>query len=183
VSPEPRVIAATPSHAARLSALLIDVFAADSFYLRAFAGPGYTERLERHLSATVDETIAAGLAFTTEACDSIALWAHTGSPPPPAREKPETYHALIAQLTPYAPPPPNVYLNLLATAPAARGKGAASALTRHMFVWADARGWPIYLETQKPENVGFYERLGFAVTQRIDAIAGLPMWAMRRAPR
>jgi hypothetical protein len=38
-----------------------------------------------------------------------------------------------------------------------------------------------YLETDKPENVRFYERLGFEVTGD-EPVIGVPNWFMRRPP-
>jgi len=38
-----------------------------------------------------------------------------------------------------------------------------------------------YLETDTPENVFFYERLGFTVTGQ-EAVLGVPNWFMKRAP-
>ena len=46
----------------------------------------------------------------------------------------------------------------------------------------DDSGWVGYLETDKPENVGFYERHGFVVVGD-EAVIGVPNWYMRREPR
>lgn len=43
----------------------------------------------------------------------------------------------------------------------------------------DAEGTAAYLETDKEENVGFYERYGFVVTGR-DFVLGQPNWYMAR---
>ena len=39
-----------------------------------------------------------------------------------------------------------------------------------------------YLETDKPENVSFYQRFGFEVTEEAQVL-GIPNWFMLRRPR
>jgi hypothetical protein len=46
----------------------------------------------------------------------------------------------------------------------------------------DARGEAGYLETDKRENVRFYERHGYAVVAQADVI-GVPNWFMIRQPQ
>jgi ribosomal protein S18 acetylase RimI-like enzyme len=45
----------------------------------------------------------------------------------------------------------------------------------------DAAGEDAYLETDKPENVRFYERFGFEVVGEQEVI-GVPNWYMARRP-
>ena len=47
---------------------------------------------------------------------------------------------------------------------------------------ADRDGVLAYLETDKPENVRFYEKFGFETTGEAPVI-GVPNWFMRRSPR
>jgi hypothetical protein len=46
----------------------------------------------------------------------------------------------------------------------------------------DAEGEIAFLETEKPENVVFYRRLGFEVVSE-SHLGDLHTWFMRRAPR
>ena len=46
----------------------------------------------------------------------------------------------------------------------------------------DANGEIAFLETEKPENVVFYRRLGFEVMSESE-LPGLHTWFMRREPR
>ena len=46
----------------------------------------------------------------------------------------------------------------------------------------DHAGQVAYLETDKPENVRFYARAGFAVGGE-NTVLGIPNWYMRREPR
>jgi ribosomal protein S18 acetylase RimI-like enzyme len=78
-------------------------------------------------------------------------------------------------------PEPHYYLNTLGVAPAARGRGRASALVRPVLAQADARGLTAYTETLTPENVPIYERYGFVVREEAAVPeAGLRIWALQR---
>lgn len=52
---------------------------------------------------------------------------------------------------------------------------------------ADRENVPCYLETPVPENIAFYERLGFCVERKLRLLpedGGSPAhWAMRRLPQ
>lgn len=176
-----QIIPATHDHIAPLTDLLLEVFADDTFFLRAFVGPNRHALMRRHFTHAIAEAIDVGMAYTRPTLDSVALWKAPTHPHVARTDAPAEYRAIIEQLTPYTPTFPVLYLNMLATAPSARGQGAASALVSHLFAQADAHRWPIYLETQIERNLGFYGKLGFTVTQRIDAVDGLPLWGMLRA--
>lgn len=78
------------------------------------------------------------------------------------------------------PTPPYWYLGLLAVAPEAQGRGVGSALVRAGLARADRDGVPVFLETGTRDNVAFYQRLGFEVTDEIDVPGGPMHWGMRR---
>ena len=60
-----------------------------------------------------------------------------------------------------------------------QGMGIGSALMRVFCAQMDAAGEEAYLETDKPENVRFYERFGFEVVGEEEVI-GVPNWYMAR---
>ena len=60
-----------------------------------------------------------------------------------------------------------------------QGAGIGSKLMRVFCARMDAAGEDAYLETDKPENVGFYERFGFEVLGEAEVL-GLPNWFMLR---
>ncbi len=60
-----------------------------------------------------------------------------------------------------------------------QGMGIGSKLLRVFCAQMDAAGEDAYLETDKPENVRFYERFGFEVVGEEDVI-GVPNWYMLR---
>ena len=63
-----------------------------------------------------------------------------------------------------------------------QGMGIGSKLMRVFCAQMDAAGEDAYLETDKPENVRFYERFGFEVVGEEDVL-GVPNWYMARRPR
>ena len=62
---------------------------------------------------------------------------------------------------------PHYYLYLLAVLPAHRGRGLGAALVDDLSRAADERALACYLETDRLENVGFYEARGYRVVEEI----------------
>lgn len=93
----------------------------------------------------------------------------------------ERYEAYMAHLAPLRPATPYAYVMLIGVEPAAQRGGVGSALLKSMFARTDADGAPCYLETERPENVQFYEANGF----RLDSAGefrGLHYWTLLRPP-
>lgn len=81
------------------------------------------------------------------------------------------------------PVEPHYYLSVLGTEPKQQGGGIGSALLGPVLEMCDAGGLGAYLESSKESNLSFYERHGFAVTERIELPDGPPLWLMwRQAP-
>jgi ribosomal protein S18 acetylase RimI-like enzyme len=80
-------------------------------------------------------------------------------------------------------PPAHWYLMVVGVAPEARGQGLGRALLEPIMNRADASGLPCYLETAQPDNVDFYEYLGFKkIVEEVEPQSGLRMWTFRRDP-
>jgi ribosomal protein S18 acetylase RimI-like enzyme len=78
---------------------------------------------------------------------------------------------------------PAWYLEVLATAQWARGRGVARSLVDHVLARCDADGIAAWLETTEEVNVGIYGRFGFDTVVRIPGHKPLPdLWMMRREP-
>jgi GNAT superfamily N-acetyltransferase len=73
------------------------------------------------------------------------------------------------------------YLSLLGVDPPRRGTGIGSALLQFWLECVDRDGLPSYLETDRRENLPFYNRAGFAVERELPVL-GTPVWCMRRPP-
>ena len=65
--------------------------------------------------------------------------------------------------------------------PGLQGRGVGSAVMRALCDALDEAGEIAFLETETPDNVVFYRRLGFEVTGEA-RLPGLPLWFMRRDP-
>jgi ribosomal protein S18 acetylase RimI-like enzyme len=69
-------------------------------------------------------------------------------------------------------------------ASARHGQGIGTRLLRAAIADSEAKGWPLYLETETEYNVGWYERFGFTVLKQITLPqVGLPVWEMMRPAR
>ncbi len=80
------------------------------------------------------------------------------------------------------PREPHLYLGTIGTGPAFQGHGYASALLCELTRQADERSVGVYLECSTEKNVGFYERRGFSVRDKIEIpFDGPPLWLMWRA--
>lgn len=78
---------------------------------------------------------------------------------------------------------PHWYLSGIGTDPAHQRRGIATALMAAVLQRCDSERVPAYLETQKSQNVPFYEHRGFTVTGELDLPKGGPhLWLMWRDP-
>jgi GNAT superfamily N-acetyltransferase len=90
--------------------------------------------------------------------------------------------ALLEAVDEVHPHEPHWYLALLGTDPLLQGRGVGSTLLAPNLARADEDGVPVYLETQKEENLAFYRRHGFDLVREV-RLPGTPaVWCMQRAP-
>ena len=98
----------------------------------------------------------------------------------------ERFLSALAAIDPYHHrdvPAAHWYVMVVGVAPEEQGKGIGRALLQPFIKRADTAGEPCYLETAQPENVGFYERLGFRrVVDMVEPQTGLRLWTFRRDP-
>lgn len=80
------------------------------------------------------------------------------------------------------PAEPHVHLGPLAVDAELQGRGIGSQIMQEHCRRLDASRELGYLETDKAENVRFYERFGFEVTGE-EAVLDISNWFMRREPR
>jgi ribosomal protein S18 acetylase RimI-like enzyme len=78
---------------------------------------------------------------------------------------------------------PHIHLMTLGVAQEYQGQGFGGKLLRALIEKAELEGKPLYLETQKEENVSLYEKYGFSVKKKIiiPEPLNLPMWLMFRS--
>ncbi|HWO41805.1 MAG TPA: GNAT family N-acetyltransferase [Candidatus Eisenbacteria bacterium] len=77
------------------------------------------------------------------------------------------------------PAEPHVHLGPIGVLPQAQRRGIGSALMRRYIDHLEHERAAAYLETDRLENVEFYEKYGFAV-QRHERVIGAPVWYMWR---
>jgi ribosomal protein S18 acetylase RimI-like enzyme len=77
---------------------------------------------------------------------------------------------------------PYIHLLIMGVSQDYQGKGLGGKLVRALIEKSEFENKPIYLETQKEDNVYFYEKYGFAVKTKIilPEPFNLPMWLMVR---
>ena len=80
------------------------------------------------------------------------------------------------------PDEPHVHLGPLAVDAHLQGQGLGTLMLAEYCRRLDAAREVGYLETDKPENVRFYEKQGFETVGEAEVL-GVPNWFMRRAPR
>jgi GNAT superfamily N-acetyltransferase len=81
------------------------------------------------------------------------------------------------------PAEPHWYLEILGTAPAHQGKGLGSAAMAPILQRCDDERLGAYLESSKEQNVPYYRRHGFEVTEELPLPGGPSIWLMWRDPR
>jgi GNAT superfamily N-acetyltransferase len=142
-------------------------------------------------------TAPYGVIHTDDGVRGAAIW-RTPSPPPVGRVRAvldglgmlrvlrgavsralQLEHAISA----VRPRGPHWYLAILGTDPSQQGHGVASALIAPVLACCDADRLPAYLESSKEDNIPFYERHGFRVTQVLRIPEGPTLWSMLRDPR
>ncbi len=77
------------------------------------------------------------------------------------------------------PQEPHWHVGPVAVEPALQGGGIGTRLMERLCARADASGADAWLETDRAENVRFYERLGFETAEQV-RVLGIPTWLMRR---
>jgi GNAT superfamily N-acetyltransferase len=77
---------------------------------------------------------------------------------------------------------PYIHLLIMGVSQEFQGKGFGGKLLRALIEKAETEKKPIYLETQKEDNINFYEKYGFSVKKKImlPEPLNLPMWLMLR---
>jgi ribosomal protein S18 acetylase RimI-like enzyme len=83
--------------------------------------------------------------------------------------------SILNQIEKKHPTKPHLYLHVLGTAAGSQGKGLGSVVISKMLTRCDEEGLDAYLESSNLQNVRFYERHGFEITEQ--PMKGLPAGA------
>jgi GNAT superfamily N-acetyltransferase len=79
------------------------------------------------------------------------------------------------------PEKPHVHLGPIGVAPELQGRGVGTALMNQYIEYLKQEQSAGYLETDRRENVDFYQKFGFVV-QHEEQLIGTPTWYMWRRP-
>lgn len=153
-----------------------------------------------HFGAILKYGLLFGEVFTTESCPSgAAVYLLPGStdvteeraaaagldqlPASIGESAANRFASVLGYLEPFHNidvPEPHWYVMVVGVEPAARGRGLGRQLLHPMLSRARDGGHPCYLETAQPDNVPFYEHLGFRVVRHVvEPESGLPLWTFR----
>jgi len=189
---------AGPERVDRLVEVLARSFADDPIIRWPFPTDGSHEEQCRELFRILDEPFAeTGWLWEAGNAAGVALWV---PPDGEARfleielgtrdaidamteDDGVRYRAFWDWIEDHLPTEPHWFLDHLAVAPEHRGEGLGTALVELGVGFARRDEVPAFLETARPGNVGYYERLGFRVVADEHAPGGGPrLWFMRFDP-
>ena len=174
--------------------LLANAFVTNPLHLSAF-GPEQIEKNRLFFRIGLREMFR-GEAFVVLANGQIQGYSHFSNSPrclPPPETLPIAVAPLLkplgksnarlmqwfARWCRLDPDQPHVHLGPIGVAPQAHGQGLGTALMRRYLDYLREQNLPGYLETDRPENVKFYEKFGFVV-QHKEELIGTPTWYMWR---
>lgn len=156
------------------------------------------DRLELLFGALLRHALPRGHVYATTDLRAVAVWSPPNQwklPPqammraavPIARAAGMRLPRLLGRLGEIeklheSKPAEHWYLEFIASADDARGQGLGSALLADALGRFDAQGTPVYLESSNPQNLAFYVRHGFAVTEERQMDAGPAQWLLWREP-
>lgn len=162
-------------------------------------GDGFVDRAGRALGAVARMLLGHGDVWMSHSGESISVWAPPGLTRMGIRQFVPVAHRFVpaigfnglrkfgtlAEVDRHHPKEPHWYLAVLGTDPAFQGRGFASAVLAPVLARADESGVGCYLESSKEDNVAFYARHGFEVTETLDIARGTGprLWLMWRDPR
>ncbi|MEV5333635.1 GNAT family N-acetyltransferase [Streptomyces werraensis] len=176
---------------------LARAFADYPFTRHVIAADGHEERIRRYQELCLTRIgMVYGRVWVADEGRAVAVWAVPGQDPSPvfaelgpvlgelSGDRAAASETADTAMAPYRPEEPGWFLETVATAPEAQGKGLGSAVLIPGIQEAERAGYPAFLETSSEANVRFYERLGFKVTADVQLPHNGPRtWCMRRDPR
>jgi GNAT superfamily N-acetyltransferase len=183
---------ATPDRVPDLATLLGRAFADDPMLVWPF-GPGRTDVITDFFRAFDERIAALGWLWEAGRGLGVAAWIPPGRDDAmlhidrtirPTLVGAEARHGELWEwIAGNFPDEPFWYLDHIAVKADHRGSGLGAALIGHGLAFADRDGVPAFLETGRPENVGYYEHRGFRTVSDADAPEGGPhIWFMRYDP-
>jgi GNAT superfamily N-acetyltransferase len=184
----------SPADLERTVTLLANAFATSPLHIAAF-GPQRMDQNRLFFRIGLRHMFT-GDAFVAAVNDEIQGYMHFNSSPyclPAPEEIPQAMATLLKPLGEararvirwfsrwchWDPDEPHVHLGPIGVAPEIQGQGFGTALMNRYLEHLRQEKATGYLETDRVENVRFYEKFGFVVT-REEQVIGASTWYMRR---
>ncbi|MFV2117507.1 GNAT family N-acetyltransferase [Streptomyces sp. Act-28] len=176
---------------------LARAFADYPFTRHVIAADDHEDRIRRFQELCLTRIgMVYGRVWGADGGRAVAVWAVPDQDPSPAfaeigpaigdlvGDRAAAYESAEQAVAPYRPKEPAWFLDTVAVAPEAQGRGLGGAVLTPGIEAAAGAGCPALLETSSESNVRFYQRLGFRVTADITLPDNGPRtWCMRRDPR
>ncbi len=178
------VTIATPDDRERVLGTIIAAFEDDPFLRLAFPdADDYAKYAPEFFGTLFDRRVERTTVWLANGGEAVALWDPPGVPhgEDPTSGLPKASKAVIdayeESVHDVMPALPHWYLGVLATDPAARGRGLARAVLRQGLSHAASAALPAVLETTNPGNLEIYRKLGWHVIG--EAAEPLPIWILQ----
>lgn len=181
-----------------LADVLTRAFSAEPYWDWAFTGGARAKarKLHRYKVIQLRSAFMSHLVVrTTEDCSGVAIWTPPGSTGlrPPLRLFPQTVlvfgRAITRNLGVYReinrhiPKTKHWFLSNIGVDPKCQGRRIGSLLVADGLARAEADRVPVILETSNPDNVAWYEKLGFVLYDHYHIRGRGPQrWFFRRDP-
>ena len=183
---------ATPDRVPELATLLGRSFADDPMLVWPFGGSDL-EVITNFFRAFDEQIAELGWLWEAGQALGVAAWIPPGSDVvmldidrairPTLVGVEDRHGAMWEWIAGHFPDEPFWYLDHIAVEADHRGSGLGAALIQHGLTLAERDAVPAFLETGRPENVGYYERRGFKTISDEDVPGGGPhIWFMRYEP-
>ena len=174
--------------------VLADAFVTNPLHLAAF-GPGRMDQNRLFFRIGLRQMFI-GQAFVALVDGAVGGYVHFNASPDCLPAPLTIPHAAATMLKPLGeaipkvikwfsrwchldPEEPHVHLGPIGVAPERQRQGIGTALMQRYVEYLDQQKAAGYLETDRPENVEFYKKFGFAV-QREEELIGTLTWYMWR---
>lgn len=188
----------TTAEVAALSQMLARAFVSDPVASYVFPAPNVRhDQLRRFFALQLRRSyLPRGQVWVSDGLEGAALWLPPDLGAPRISDalwplllaaslgaRLRTARRLGRLLAERHPVYPHWYLGTIGVEPIYQGHGIGSALLGPVLDVCDARRTGAYVECSRLENVAFYTRHGFALTEQIVAPGGPPLWLMWRQPQ
>jgi len=183
---------------AALAGMLARAFDDDPLMTWMFPRPaGRPERLAGLFTALLRPALALDEVYTTDDLQGAAFWNPPGTFPLGwwvntqmgftmarlLRRRLAVCASGLMYFDLHHPREPHWYILMLGSEPECQGKGVGTALLTQVLDRCDRTGERVYLEASKEQNIAYYARHGFVVTEEMQVPRGPMLWAMWRDPR